>query len=114
VSGGKSSRAKGIRGESESARVFTRNGFRVVQYHAGRSTKDERKPDPADYIATLEGLAVLVQSRRRERLHIATASREVEKVAQNGQVPVVVYRANRQPWRVSLRLEDFARLLGTA
>lgn len=109
---GRSSRAKGVAGERESADVFRRYGFEVVQLQ-------NNVMDAGDYIAdspltTLgEDVRLLVDSKRRERLNMREACQQVEAVTRNGQVPVVVWRSNRQPWRVSLPLEDFARLLGT-
>jgi Holliday junction resolvase len=115
---GKSSRAKGVTGERESADVFRRHGFEVVRLQ-------NNVLDAGDYIATIwpdgmdailpdAGTHLLVDSNRRARLHLGAASQQIEAVARNGQVPCVAYRRSREPWRVSLRLEDFARLLGTA
>ena len=118
MSGGKSSRAKGVNGERESADIFRRYGFEVVRLQ-------NNVLDAGDFEAILradvwgEGGAVirrrfLVDAKRRERLNLVAASKQVEAVARDGQVPAVAYRPNREPWRVSLRLEDFARLLGDA
>lgn len=117
---GRSSRAKGVRGEHESADVFRRYGFEVVRLQ-------NNVLDAGDYTATrdtslggwIEPATFLVDAKLRKRVDILAASRQIEQVATNGQVPAVVYRhtmppgQRAQPWRVSLRLEDFARLLGT-
>jgi Holliday junction resolvase len=127
MASGKSSRAKGVTGERESADVFRRHGFEVVRLQnnvldAGdftatlRSVTLLREPGPYDRSVVDIGsadLTVLVDAKRRERLHLLAASRQIEAVAVNGQVPCVVYRSNREPWRASLLLDDFARLLGT-
>ena len=118
MSGGKSSRAKGVNGERESADIFRRYGFEVVRLQ-------NNVLDAGDFTATRIGnelsmtdlsivgsLTLLVDAKRRERLNLVAASKQVEAVARDGQVPAVAYRPNREPWRVSLRLEDFARLLG--
>jgi Holliday junction resolvase len=114
VSSGRSSRAKGVNGERESADVFRRYGFEVVRLQ-------NNVLDAGDFLAVLEHRgygkwegAFLVDAKRRERLNLVAASKQVEAVARDGQVPAVAYRPNREPWRVSLRLEDFARLLGGA
>ena len=122
MASGKSSRAKGVNGERESADIFRRYGFEVVRLQ-------NNVLDAGDFTATLlgtphyrgdllvsrdPGVALLVDAKRRERLNLVAASRQVEAVAHNGQIPAVAYRPNREPWRVSLRLEDFARLLGDA
>jgi Holliday junction resolvase len=103
---GKSSRAKGVTGERESADVFRKHGFEVVRLQ-------NNVLDAGDFTATIPDVTLLVDSKRRERLHLGAASEQIEAVARDGQVPCVAYRRNREPWRVSLRLDDFARLLGT-
>ena len=119
---GRASRTKGVRGERESADVFRAHGFEVVRLQ-------NNVLDAGDYTATryetggLDGFpqgsisgvdtVLLVDSKRRERLHLGAASKQIEAVARDGQIPCVVYRRNSEPWRVSLLLEDFARLVGT-
>jgi Holliday junction resolvase len=115
---GKSSRAKGVTGERESADVFRRHGFEVVRLQnnvldAGDFTATLYREQPLP-LPVVPAVTLIVDSKRRERLHLGAASQQVEAVARNGQVPCVAYRRNREPWRVSLLLEDFARLLGTA
>lgn len=126
---GKSSRAKGVTGERESADVFRRHGFEVVRlqnnvvdagdftatlYRDERSTLyDDRHRSAVPVTLAVPSVSLLVDSKRRERLHLGAASEQIEAVARDGQVPCVAYRRSREPWRVSLRLEDFARLLGT-
>ena len=123
MASGKSSRAKGVNGERESADIFRRYGFEVVRLQ-------NNVLDAGDFTATLYGqrriglgaapvivaptLSLLVDAKRRERLNLVAASKQVEAVARDGQVPCVVHRPNKQPWRITLRLEDFARLLGDA
>jgi len=128
---GKSSRAKGVNGERESADTFRRYGFEVVRLQnnvldAGdfTATIDPRElfeiPTRGTRAAALAAfrtdgyVQLIVDSKRRERLNLVAASKQVEAVAHNGQVPCVVYRPNREPWRISALLEDFARLLGDA
>ena len=112
MASGRSSRAKGVRGEHESADVFRRYGFEVVRLQ-------NNVLDAGDYIATLNGTSLIVDSKLRKRIDILTASRQVEAVARELQVPIVAYRhtmppgQRAQPWRVSLRQEDFARLIAT-
>lgn len=122
MASGKSSRAKGVSGERESADVFRRYGFEIVRLQ-------NNVLDAGDFVATLYGqkrigldfapvidvptIALLVDAKRRERLNIAEAAKQVEAVAREGQVPCVAWRRNREPWRGTLLLEDLARLLGT-
>ena len=113
MASGKSSRAKGVAGERESADVFRRYGFEVVRLQ-------NNVLDAGDYTAApfwwsdepQAPSALLVDAKRRERIDLRAACRQIEAVAANGQLPVVVWRSNREPWRISGRLEDFARLLG--
>lgn len=118
---GKSSRAKGVTGERESADVFRKHGFEVVRLQnnvldagdftaAVSLTKWKGSTAPIPYRVPV---SLLVDSKRRERLHLGAASEQIEAVARDGQVPCVAYRRSREPWRISLLLEDFARLLGT-
>ena len=53
-----------------------------------------------------------IEVKRRETLAMDQWSRQVEAAAAPGEVPVVIYRRSREPWRVSLRLDDFLPLLG--
>ena len=112
MASGKSSRAKGVRGEHESADIFRRYGFEVVRLQ-------NNVLDAGDYTASMNGTELIVDAKLRKRVDILAASRQVEAVARELQVPSVVYRhtmppgQRAQPWRVSLRLEDFARLLSS-
>lgn len=116
MTSGKSSRSKGVAGEREAANIFRRYGFEVVRLQnnvldAGDFTATLYREQPVP-LPLAPDVRLLVDSKRRERLHLGAASEQIEAVAQAGQVPCVAYRRNREPWRVSLRLEDFARLLG--
>ena len=53
-----------------------------------------------------------IEVKRRETLAMDAWSRQVEACAGADQVPVVVYRRSREPWRVSLLLTDFLPLMG--
>jgi hypothetical protein len=37
--------------------------------------------------------------------------KQIEACTPKEQIPVVIYRQNGQPWRVTLRLEDFVPLM---
>lgn len=97
------SRTKGKAGEAESRRLFEAYGANVRPLQSGQADRD----DAGDYLVTLGGSTFIVQCRRRERTRILEASREVEAIARAGELPAVVYRPSREPWRVSMRLEDF-------
>jgi Holliday junction resolvase len=110
---GSASRSKGAAGERESAAIFEAAGWRVRPLQSGQGSRS----DAGDFLADWRtGLVVgdvhlIVQARRREKTRVLEASRQIEAVARDGEVPVVVYRPSREPWRVSLRLDDLLRLL---
>lgn len=104
---GRASRTKGKAGEAESRRLWEESGARVRLLQSGQAERD----DAGDYLVSLAGELLIVQCRRRERTRILESSREIEAVAAPGETPAVVYRPNREPWRVSMRLEDFLALV---
>ena len=61
---------------------------------------------------TTEGFALEV--RNRQKLSLTAWSAEHELSTPDHLTPAIVYRSNRQPWRVSLRLDDFLDLLKEA
>lgn len=121
VASGRTSRAKGVTGERESADLFRAAGFEVVRlqnnvldagdYEAALPWTVTERVGRIGLAPYIEPLTFLVDSKRRERLNLNEFSRQVEAVARDGQTPCVVYRRSREPWRVSLRLEDFLRIV---
>jgi hypothetical protein len=105
---GRASRSKGKRGEAQSAKVWRAHGGDVRPLQSGQAERD----DAGDYLVSIGGQTLIVQCRLRERTRVIEASRQVESVARDGELPAVVYRPSREPWRVSMRLEDFAALIG--
>ena len=53
----------------------------------------------------LPGLSVEIHRAKRLRLDSAMAA--AKAAAAEGQIPVVAYRSDRRPWRVTLDLSDF-------
>lgn len=104
---GRASRTKGKGGEAESRQLWESHGGTVRPLQSGQSDRD----DAGDYLVALAGETFVVQCRRRERTRVLEASREIERVAFAGETPAVVYRPNREPWRISMRLEDFGALV---
>lgn len=93
------SRAKGIRGEREVRDAFEQVGFSV------RGLEGE-----GDHLClTRDGLVIHSEVKRAERLRLPEWSRQAETEAPAGAIPCVIYRANREPWRVSMPLLDFFR-----
>lgn len=104
---GRRSRAKGKAGELESSRLWLAAGGDVRPLQSGQRERD----DAGDYLVTLAGATFIVQCRRRERTRVLEASRQIEAVARDGELAAVVYRPSREPWRISMTLEDFLGLV---
>lgn len=105
MASGAGSRRKGVAGERESADIFRAAGCEVLPLQ-------NNVRDHGDFLARSRyGCKFVVDSKRQERLKLPEWSRQVEAVARDGEVPAVVYRSSREPWRVSMRLDDLLRLL---
>lgn len=92
------SRAKGKRGELEIAQFFS-----VFGLDTARGIQD-RGPEVPDVIG-LPG--VWAEVKRRERLEMLKWCRQAESEA-GGDMPVVFWRPNGEPWRVTQLLDDWA------
>lgn len=53
-----------------------------------------------------------IEVKRQETLSMDKWSKQIESAAGIGDIPVVIYRRSREPWRVSLLLTDFMPLMG--
>ena len=96
------SRSKGKRGELELAKELQKYGFetrRGQQYCGGNGDAD---------VLGVPGLHI--ECKRVERLNVENALRQAEQDAQEGKIPVVMHRANREEWKVTLRLGDFMEI----
>ena len=95
------SRSKGQRGELALAKELQKYGFearRGQQYCGGTGDAD---------VIGVPGLHI--ECKRVERLNVENAMRQAEADAKKGEIPVVMHRANREEWKVTMRLEDFMR-----
>jgi Holliday junction resolvase len=98
------SRQKGKRGERELANYLQDAGLvaRRGQQHRGG-------PDSPDVIC--ESLPWLhIECKRGQRLNLHDAMVQSVTEAPAGSVPVVMHRKNRQPWMVTMRIDDFLEL----
>ena len=97
---GASSQRKGAEGERELAAILARYGYEVKR---GGSLSFGEAPD----LAGLPG--VHIEVKRVERLNITEAMLQAVRDAERFRdgVPALFHRRNRQPWLVTLRLEDF-------
>ncbi len=102
---GKPSRDKGVRGEREAATKWQELfgvPMRRSQQYCGAS-------DESDDIVGQVGVSIEVK--RRQRFNLAQAVEQAVSEAREGHVAVVLHRANRQPWLVTLQLDDLPDLV---
>ncbi len=99
---GRGKRNKGAAGERELAGILKDHlGFEVKR-NLGQAR------DGADDI-TIQKFRIEVK--RQERLQVDKWSEQVESCSKSGEIPVLAYRRNGQPWRVCLKLDDFIPLM---
>lgn len=99
----KAQRDKGLRGEREVAERFRAAGMEVRGLEGS-----------GDHLVVrhLEGgFDLHLEVKRQETLCMDKWSRQAEAEAPRGAIPLMIYRRNREPWRVSLLLEDLIGLL---
>lgn len=95
------SKAKGSAGEREFAAILTECGF-PAHRNDQRYIGGEGVPD-----VSAEGLEQFhFEVKRVERLNVSEAMRQAQHDAA-GKVPVVAHRRNREPWLVTMKLEDW-------
>ena len=96
------SRNKGKRGELELAKTLRLYGYdarRGQQYHGGGDSPDVR------------GLpGIHIECKRVERLELTKAYEQSFRDAAAGEIPAVFHKKNREPWFVTVSLEDFLKL----
>lgn len=100
-------RQKGKRGELEVARILRDYGYRKCrrgQQYCGIN-------GDADVIG-IPGLHI--ECKRVEKLNIDDALEQSIRDAKDGELPVVMHRKNRKPWKVTLELDEFMKLLKAA
>ncbi len=100
---GKTSQRKGADGERELVSILRGHGYDV---HRGGSLSFGEVPD----LYGLDG--VHIEVKRRESVNMAAALRQAAADAERLEdgLPAIFHRANRQSWRVTMRLEDWLRL----
>lgn len=99
------SREKGAAGERELAGILKKYGYdcRRGQQYCGIN-------GDADVIG-VSGLHI--ECKRVEKLNIDDALEQSIRDAKDGEMPVVMHRKNRKPWKVTLELDNFMILLDT-
>ena len=100
---GRKSQAKGRGGEMELSRILQGYGYPV---EPGQAVSYGATPD-------LTGLpSVHIECKRVERLNVVEAMAQAIRDADrfHDGAPTLFHRRNRQPWLVTMRLEDWMKL----
>lgn len=101
--GGRSAQRKGAAGEQELATLLREKGYSIER---GGSLSFGVLPD-------LRGLpGIHIEVKRVERLNVGEAMGQAIEDAKRFQdgAPTLFHRKNRQPWLVTMRLEDWLSL----
>lgn len=100
---GRSSQAKGAAGERELAALLRKRGYDTQR---GGSLSFGEVPD----VMGLPG--VHIEVKRVERLNVPEAMHQAVRDAEKFQdgVPTLFHRRNREPWLVTMRLDDWLDL----
>ena len=96
------SRAKGAAGERELAKLLRESGYiarRGQQYSGANGDAD---------VVGLPG--VHIECKRVERLNVYEAMAQARRDARPGETPVVMHRKNRQPWLVTMDIDDWLKM----
>ena len=97
------SRAKGSAAERELANLLKEYGFsearRGQQFSGANGDPD---------VVGLPGIHI--ESKRVERLNLDKAMDQAIRDAREGEKPAVFHRKNRQPWKVTMLLDDWMEL----
>lgn len=96
------SRNKGAAAERELAAILSDELGFVVKRKLGQAR------DSGDDIQVGK---FRIEAKRRETLALPAWCRQIEEHCGLGEVPVVAYRQNGQPWRIVMKLEDFLPLM---
>ena len=94
------SRSKGARGERELSNKLKEFGFntRRGQQYCGAN-------GDADVVA-IDGIHI--ECKRVQSLNLSKAMKQAESDARDGEAPMVFNQNDREPWYVTMRLEDWA------
>lgn len=102
---GKMQQAKGRRGEEELRDILCAYGYAVER---GYSQNYGTEPD-------LYGLpGIHCEVKRQERLQLSAALDQARRDSERfgDGLPAVFHRSNRQPWKVTMFLDDWLRIFG--
>lgn len=98
---------KGTAGERELAALLTAHGLHP-QRNDQRYVGGLHNPDIA---LDMAGTPIHVEVKRVERLNVHEAMQQAIRDADGQALPVVAHRRNREPWLVTLNLEDLMKMI---
>lgn len=101
---GKASHDKGDRGERAVANIFRKNGYKCRRGWQNHSGKNE--PD-----LIVENFPYHVEVKYQESLNIYKSFSQSLLDNPDERANIVIFKKNRQPWRVALMLDEFLRIL---
>ena len=94
------SRSKGARGERELSNKLKEFGFntrRGQQYCGANGDAD---------VVGIDGIHI--ECKRVQSLNLSKAMKQAESDARDGEAPMVFHRKDREPWYVTMRIDDWA------
>ena len=96
------SRRKGKVGELEASHLFQEYG-----YEARRGQQFSGLQGDADVV----GVPLLhLEIKRVQNLNLDKAMEQSIRDARDGEIPIVMHRKDRKPWKVTLGFEDFMKM----
>lgn len=96
------SREKGKRGEREVASILSQYG-----YDARRGVQYKGSPDSPDVIGLPH---IHIEVKRTEAFRLMDSYEQSFRDADEGEMPVVIHKRNREPWFVTMTLENWMKL----
>ena len=102
---GKHSRDKGARAELKVAQLLRANGWPRAERNLSQS-----RDGGVDILNGPEGLALEVKHNAK-RVDVPAAMRQAEAAAGPHDIPVVLHRVDREPWRATLEATELLALL---
>jgi len=103
---GKMSRSKGALGERGLANYLTERGFPSKRNARNGIAGRDGGQDVAHSLGPY-----WIEVKRQEKLAIPAWVRQAEEDCPPGDVPLVVFRQSRQPWRVVIQLDDLLTII---
>lgn len=100
----RSQREKGHRGEIEVVHILNEHGF-----PARRGQVFNGEPD-----VICPSLPLHLEIKRQETYKIGEWWKQSESAAGDSEIPTVIFRKSREPWKIMLSLTDFLEILKEA